>query len=155
MRILFFLTIIFLTSGCSFQGPTISFNNLSDVVIKNIETRWGFERMDSITEILPGRRVIKSFPIYHGANFYGQVSISWENYNGEKFRKEFIFKEENLSKITTKTHQEVVIYFMQNGAKYYTSQDDDFQRSKRKRRDLMHEYWEDYKSRCKKDLNNC
>ncbi len=124
-------------------------------MIRNIETRWNFERMDSYPELMPGRREVQSFPIYDGTHFYGQVSLSFENAKGQRFKKDFIFKESELPNIGRNSFAEVLIYFTQNGAYYYTSDHPNYQEIKMQNRNLMHEYWEDYKLRCRADLSKC
>jgi hypothetical protein len=104
------------------ESPVIYFSNSSPELIKNIQCNWVQKNVLSLSALNPGNSRSQSFYIKKNSDFFGLVSMSWDNASGERVKKEFRFRETNLpSMADSTTYNYVQFYIDQNDLEIVTS----------------------------------
>ncbi len=114
------------------SSPTIKLRNSTadGSLIKNIRIIWNeYELLGSRLQVGSdvGRCGLsgESFNLKHEPDFFGPVHVEWENAQGQKLTKDFVFKKEDLPSYKYRGQQDVysyvTLYFGQSDVEYYTS----------------------------------
>jgi hypothetical protein len=116
------------------HSPAIYFDNVSNEYIRNITGDWNGYYLHGDTLLHSGQSSSKVFSVESKSHIFGPVHLEWENAKGEKFRKDFVFKKEELPTYA-KTfgapknyYNYIRFYFDQDGVEYYTSDNPDIEK---------------------------
>ena len=143
IKILLSLLVLNITACVQPSSPAIGFVNLSNDYIRNIEGDWNGYYLHGATNLIPGGTSSQNFNVESKSHIFGPVWLKWENAAGKKFRKDFVFKKEELPTyvksdrerarikrehyknsdtiLGDKTYARVNFYFTQDGVEYITS----------------------------------
>jgi hypothetical protein len=143
------LVLLSLSSCMQELSPSVNFRNVSTQKIYNIRGIWGRYYLSGENRLAPGGGASQNFAIDNKSDFFGPVHLEWENAVGKKFTKDFVFKREELPTYllwdfqiegldreyhrngangVNKGYVRVEFYFDQDGVKYITSDNPDFER---------------------------
>lgn len=92
------------------EAPTIYFSNATSSPIIHVQCRWN-KKLLTLARLNPGDSRSQTFQIKKQSEFFGPISVSYENQKGEVVSKKFSFKKENMPSISEDTYNYVQFYF--------------------------------------------
>ncbi|MES2962201.1 MAG: hypothetical protein V4694_07465 [Pseudomonadota bacterium] len=146
-KIFFVLVSLFLAScGAHKESPVIYFSNASLAPINDIKCNWVGKNVLGLPLLNPGESRSQSFYMDSNSDFFGNITISWRNNNGERISREINFQPNNLPSISdSTTYNFVQLYLDQDELEITTSDAPDLSGKTRKMDRLLAQYKEAYK----------
>ena len=124
----------------------IYFSNASLAPINDIKCSWVEKNILSLPLLNPGESQSQSFYMNDNSDFFGNITISWRNNNGERISREINFQPNNLPSISdSTTYNFIQLYLDQDELEITTSDSPDLSGKTRKMDRLLTKYKETYK----------
>ena len=103
-------------------APDISYKNLSNNFIREINIVWNGRNLGGSYIEIPSGGGISSFQVRKKSDFYGPVHLSWKNAKGKTITKDFIFTREHLADFGPKKDRATIdLYFTQDDVLMFIS----------------------------------
>lgn len=114
-KFIIIFTLLLLASCSAIQtkeSPVIYFSNASTKPISNIRCVWAENEVMTLSALYPGNTRSQSFYIKKNEDFFGYVTISWQNASGQEIVREFDFKDNNLPSINNERSYDFVQFYL-------------------------------------------
>lgn len=109
---------LFMSTSCYApypMAPSISYENMSNNFIREINIVWNGRNIGGAYKENPGGGGSSSFQVRKKSDFYGPVHLSWKNAEGRLITKDFIFTREHLANFGVKKNRATIdLYFTQD-----------------------------------------